>query len=161
MRTPKGADMEAEVRRPTQPASTILWLLTLLILVVMVTMLWIALGRLPLFALQYSQPAVTCKQQGAPAPAGQGSPDVVVYTNRTGGAKDVTGDLGVKANTCSVEIVYGRAGGDRFAVVSDPRKDVADSSTVTVAAGQSIRIHCLVTERRDKCEWNWERTDVN
>ena len=59
-------------------------------------------------------------------------PDVLVYTNGTNHRIDVTGDLIVKKNTCTVRVVYGPGGADFYEITPDNKNDSKDSRSVTV-----------------------------
>jgi len=98
----------------------------------------------------------SCKDTNNPE-EGVASEDVKVYTNGTRRKIDVTGDLIVKKKTCTVRVTYGPGDNDHYDIVPGD-ENAEDSRTVTVARDQEIKIHCLVTERRDKCEWKYSRT---
>ena len=88
---------------------------------------------------------------------GASSKDVKVYTNGSRRSQDVTGDLIVKKNTCTVRVTYGPGPND-FYEITPGNKDAQDSRTITVARDQEMKIHCRVTERKDKCKWKYSRS---
>jgi hypothetical protein len=92
------------------------------------------------------------------AAEGQGSSDVGVYTNATTDTIDVTGDLIVAKNTCTVRVVYGPGPGEFYEITPDRRNDSQDSRTVKVPGDFQMKVHCRVTDRRNKCEWKFQRT---
>ena len=100
----------------------------------------------------------TCKDSNVEAVEGQASKGVKVYTNGATHNIDVTGDIIVKKNTCTVRVVYGPRANDFYEITPDNRKDSKDSRTVTVARNQEMKIHCRVTDKKDKCEWKYSRS---
>ncbi len=100
----------------------------------------------------------TCKDSNVEAVEGQASKDVKVYTNGTTHNVDVTGDIIVKKNTCTVRVVYGPGATDFYEITPDRTKNANDSRTVTVPRSQEMKIHCRVTDRKDKCEWKYSRS---
>jgi len=74
-------------------------------------------------ALEYGQD-LSCSHV-APLPATQGSPDVVVYHNRTAVNVAVTGDLIVKKTRCPVQVIFGPAAPDTFTVEAPTKEEPA------------------------------------
>ena len=79
-------------------------------------------------------------------------PAETIYTNSTSKAIDVTGDLKVEADSCTVRVSYG--GEEPFDVAAGK----TDSRTVSVAGKSQIVGHCKPTEGKTKCHWSYRRT---
>jgi len=97
----------------------------------------------------YGQQGLVCQRNNAPVA-------VVVYRNRTVGPVNVTGDLVVLKNHCSVRVTS--IGGASFIVGSSANRNGLDSSIVTVGTGQRLDIQCIPTRSRNKCAWTYTRT---
>ena len=137
---------------------------SLLALLLLALALWLLLRFFPMpvgmvSSLVYFQ-TMDCRQLDN-LPQGQGSPDLIVYTNRTPANTppvQVTGDLKVTKNTCDVRVTYGPGVNDHYDISATANDDANDSSTVAVPAGFQMKIHCRVTPRRNKCDWKYQRT---
>lgn len=105
----------------------------------------------------YSQ-KTQCKVQNDEDDPDRRSANVKVYTNGTRRGVDVTGDIRVKKNTCTVRVIYGPGNNDFYEITPDNKGDAFDSRTVTVPRGQEMKIHCRKTDNKGKCEWKYSRT---
>lgn len=95
---------------------------------------------------------IDCPKAGGPPPPAEN-----IYNNRTEHPVDVTGDLKVEDDSCTVKV--SPALGKSF----DVEAGKTDSSTVTVPQNGgdnsgSMLAWCIPTEKKTKCHWSYRRT---